>query len=178
MPLLCLLGDPEPLDQQRQQIINEEGAELFSYQGNDVEHFTSSSSPSGLYQLELLSTEKDTHCKVYATTTPESDQPYPELPYDPRVDVTSLGRTSVTLAWKPSPTASVLKQPVQYCVVVSREHNFKSLCAVEARLRADDAFMLAPSPAGTSAPSTSRTSGLLPRAQRSSAASCRSLPPG
>ncbi|XP_012500804.1 PREDICTED: protein NDNF [Propithecus coquereli] len=135
-------GDPEPLEQQKQQIIPEKGTELFSYKGNDVEYFISSSSPSGLYQLELLSTEKDTHFKVYATTTPESDQPYPELPYDPRVDVTSLGRTTVTLAWKPSPTASLLKQPIQYCVVINKEHNFKSLCAVEAKLSADDAFMM------------------------------------
>lgn len=111
-----------------------------------MESFVSSSSPSGLYQLELLSTEKDTHFRVYATTTPESDQPYPELPYDPRVDVTSLGRTTVTLAWKPSPTASLLRQPIQYCVVVNREHNFKSLCAVEAKLSVDDAFMTAPKP--------------------------------
>lgn len=139
-------GDPEPLEEQKQQVINEAGTELFSYKGNDVEYFISSSSPSGLYQLELLSTEKDTHFKVYATTTPESDQPYPELPYDPRVDVTSLGRTTVTLAWKPSPTASLLKQPIQYCVVINKEHNFKSLCAVEAKLSADDAFMMAPKP--------------------------------
>ncbi|KAG8512603.1 Protein NDNF [Galemys pyrenaicus] len=139
-------GDPEPLEQQKQQILKEEGTELFSYKGNDVEYFLSSSSPSGLYQLELLSTEKDTHFKVYATTTPESDQPYPELPYDPRVDVTSLGRTTITLAWKPSPTASLLRQPIQYCVVINKEHNFKSLCAVEAKLSADDAFMLAPKP--------------------------------
>ncbi|XP_043827134.1 protein NDNF [Dromiciops gliroides] len=139
-------GEPEPLEQQKQQIINEDGTELFSYKGNDVESFLSSSSPSGLYQLELLSTEKDTHFKVYATTTPESDQPYPELPYDPRVDVTSLGHTTVTLVWKPSPTASLLKQPIQYCVVINREHNFKSLCAVEAKMTADDAFMMAPKP--------------------------------
>ncbi|XP_074084436.1 protein NDNF [Macrotis lagotis] len=139
-------GEPEPLEQQKQQIINEDGTELFSYKGNDVESFISSSSPSGLYQLELLSTEKDTHFKVYATTTPESDQPYPELPYDPRVDVTSLGHTTVTLVWKPSPTASLLKQPIQYCVVINREHNFKSLCAVEAKMTADDAFMMAPKP--------------------------------
>ncbi|XP_043917472.1 protein NDNF isoform X2 [Protopterus annectens] len=139
-------GDPEPLDQQKQQIINEEGTELFSYKGNDVESFVASSSSSGLYQLELISTEKDTHFKVYATTTPESDQPYPELPYDPRIDVTSLGRTTVTLAWKPSPTASLLKQPLQYCVVLNKEHNFKSLCAVEAKINADDAFMMAPKP--------------------------------
>ncbi|XP_020863999.1 protein NDNF [Phascolarctos cinereus] len=139
-------GDPEPLEQQKQQIIHEDSTELFSYKGNDVESFLSSSSPSGLYQLELLSTEKDTHFKVYATTTPESDQPYPELPYDPRVDVTSLGHTTVTLVWKPSPTASLLKQPIQYCVVINREHNFKSLCAVEAKMTADDAFMMAPKP--------------------------------
>ncbi|NWU91119.1 NDNF protein, partial [Upupa epops] len=139
-------GELEPLEQQKQQITNEEGTELFSYKGNDVEYFVSSSSPSGLYQLDLLSTEKDTHFKVYATTTPESDQPYPELPYDPRIDVTSLGRTTVTLAWKPSPTASLLKQPIQYCIVINKEHNFKSLCAVEAKLSSDDAFMMAPKP--------------------------------
>ncbi|XP_056345961.1 protein NDNF [Oenanthe melanoleuca] len=139
-------GEPEPLEQQKQQITSEEGTELFSYKGNDVEYFVSSSSPSGLYQLDLLSTEKDTHFKVYATTTPESDQPYPELPYDPRIDVTSLGRTTVTLAWKPSPTASLLRQPIQYCIVINKEHNFKSLCAVEAKLSSDDAFMMAPKP--------------------------------
>ncbi|NWH94542.1 NDNF protein, partial [Aegithalos caudatus] len=139
-------GDPEPLEQQKQQITNEEGTELFSYKGNDVEYFVSSSSPSGLYQLDLLSTEKDTHFKVYATTTPESDQPYPELPYDPRIDVTSLGRTTVTLAWKPSPTASLLRQPIQYCIVINKEHNFKSLCAVETKLSSDDTFMMAPKP--------------------------------
>lgn len=144
--LPCSSGDPELLDQQKQQMTDVEGTELFSYKGNDVEYFLSSSSPSGLYQLELLSTEKDTHFKVYATTTPESDQPYPELPYDPRVDVTSFGRTTVTLAWKPSPTASILKQPIEYCVVINKEHNFKSLCAAETKMNADDAFMVAPKP--------------------------------
>ncbi|XP_066090022.1 protein NDNF [Saccopteryx bilineata] len=139
-------GEPEPLERQKQQVTEEEGTELFSYKGNDVESFLSSSSPSGLYQLELLSTEKDTHFQVYATTTPESDQPYPELPYDPRVDITALGRTTVTLAWKPSPTASLLKQPVHYCVVLNRQHNFKSLCAAEAGLSLDDTFMTAPKP--------------------------------
>ncbi|CAJ0954410.1 unnamed protein product [Ranitomeya imitator] len=59
-------GEPEPLEQQKQQIMNEEGTELFSYKGNDVEYFVSTNSPSGLYQLELISTEKDTHFKVYA----------------------------------------------------------------------------------------------------------------
>ncbi|XP_036373475.1 protein NDNF [Megalops cyprinoides] len=139
-------GEPEPLDQQKLQVTVDEGTELFSYKGNDVESYVAASSPSGLYQLELLSTEKDSNFKVYATTTPESDQPYPELPYDPRVDVTSLGRTTVTLAWKPTPTGARLRQPVQYCVVINKEHNFKSLCAVEAKISADDTFMAAPKP--------------------------------
>ncbi|KPP60001.1 protein NDNF-like [Scleropages formosus] len=139
-------GEPEPLDQQKQQATADEGTELFTYKGNDVESYVATSSPSGLYQLEILSTEKDSSFKVYATTTPESDQPYPELPFDPRVDVTSMGRTTVTLAWKPTPTGSRMKQPVQYCVVVNKEHNFKSLCAVEAKIGADDSFMVAPKP--------------------------------
>ncbi|XP_062306910.1 protein NDNF [Osmerus eperlanus] len=143
-------GEPEPLDQQKQQQQQQgtvdEGAELFSYKGNDVESYVATSTPSGLYQLELLSTEKDSNFKLYATTTPESDQPYPELPYDPRVDVTALGRTTVTLAWKPTPTGQSMGQPVQYCVVINKEHNFKSMCAAEAKINADDAFMMAPKP--------------------------------
>lgn len=140
-------GEPEPLEQQKQQQVTvDEGTELFTYKGNDVESYVATSTPSGLYQLELLSTEKDSNFKVYATTTPESDQPYPELPYDPRVDVTGLGRTTVTLAWKPTPTGSLMGQPVQYCVVINKEHNFKSMCAAEAKINVDDAFMMAPKP--------------------------------
>ena len=141
-------GQPEPLEQQQQQQVPvaEEGAELFSYRGNDVEAYVAGSAPSGLYQLEVLCTEKDSTLKVYATTTPESDQPYPTLPRDPRVDVTALGRTTVTLAWKPTPTAVLMGQPVQYCLVINKEHNFKSMCAAEAKLGADDAFMPAPKP--------------------------------
>ncbi|XP_056271057.1 protein NDNF [Pseudoliparis swirei] len=139
-------GEPEPLDQQKQQVTVDEGAELFTYKGNDVEAYLASSTPAGLYQLELLSTEKDSNFKVYASTTPESDQPYPELPYDPRVDVTALGRTTVTLAWKPTPTGFLMGQPIRYCVVINKEHNFKSMCAAEAKMSVDDAFMMAPKP--------------------------------
>ncbi|XP_061894339.1 protein NDNF-like [Entelurus aequoreus] len=139
-------GEPEVLDQQKQQVTVDEGAELFTYKGNDVESYVAASSPAGLYQLELLCTEKDSNFKAYASTTPESDQPYPELPYDPRVDVTSLGRTTVTLAWKPTPTGFLMGQPVQYCLVINKEHNFKSMCAAEAKMSADDAFMSAPKP--------------------------------
>uniref|UniRef100_A0A8C3A2B8 Protein NDNF n=1 Tax=Cyclopterus lumpus TaxID=8103 RepID=A0A8C3A2B8_CYCLU len=139
-------GEPEPLDQQKQQVTVDEGTELFTYKGNDVEAYVATSTPAGLYQLELLSTEKDSNFKVYASTTPESDQPYPELPYDPRVDVTALGRTTVTLAWKPTPTGFLMGQPIHYCVVINKEHNFKSMCAAEAKMSVEDAFMLAPKP--------------------------------
>ncbi|TNN28270.1 Protein NDNF [Liparis tanakae] len=136
--------EPEPL--QQQQLTVDEGAELFAYKGNDVEAYAAASTPSGLYQLELLSTEKDSNFKVYATTTPESDQPYPALPFDPRVDVTALGRTTVALAWKPTPTGVLMGQPIRYCLVINKEHNFKSMCAAEAKMSADDAFMMAPKP--------------------------------
>uniref|UniRef100_A0A3P9HZ45 Protein NDNF n=1 Tax=Oryzias latipes TaxID=8090 RepID=A0A3P9HZ45_ORYLA len=155
-------GEPEPLDQQKQQVTVDEGTDLFSYKGNDVESYVSTSTPSGLYQLELLSTEKDSNFKLYATTTPESDQPYPQLPYDPRVDVTALGRTTVTLAWKPTPTGSLMGQPVQYCVVINKEHNFKSMCAAEAKMSSDDAFMLAPKPGRDFSPFDFERFGFVP----------------
>lgn len=142
--VLSFQGESEPLEEQKEQTTVDEGTELFSYKGNDVESYVAVSTPSGLYELEILSTERDSNFKVYATTTPESDQPYPELPYDPRVDVTGLGHTTVTLAWKPTPTGFVMGQPVHYCVVINKEHNFKSMCAAEAKISADDAFMLAP----------------------------------
>lgn len=155
-------GQPEPLEEQKQQVTVDEGTELFTYKGNDVESYVATSTPSGLYQLELLSTEKDSNFKLYATTTPESDQPYPELPYDPRVDVTALGRTTVTLAWKPTPTGSLMGQPVQYCVVINKEHNFKSMCAAEAKMSVDDAFMLAPKPGRDFSPFDFAHFGFIP----------------
>ncbi|XP_077572873.1 protein NDNF [Stigmatopora nigra] len=139
-------GVPEPLEQQKQQLTTERGTQLFAYKGNDVESYSSSSAPSGLYQLEFLSTEKDSNFKAYASTTPESDRPYPELPQDPRVDVTALGRTTVTLAWKPTPSSQLTGTPVGYCVVVNKEHNFKSMCAAEAKAGSDALLGSAPLP--------------------------------
>ncbi|XP_051961391.1 protein NDNF-like [Xyrauchen texanus] len=155
-------GEPEPLEQQKQQVTVSEGNELFTYKGNDVESFIATSSPSGLYQLDILSTEKDSNFKIYATTTPESDQPYPDLPYDPRVDVTALGHTTVTLAWKPTPTGSIMGQPIHYCVVINKEHNFKSLCAAEAKISLDDGFMTVPKPGRDFSPFDFAIFGFLP----------------
>ncbi|XP_036306309.1 protein NDNF [Pipistrellus kuhlii] len=169
--------EPEPLEQQRPRATPGAGATLLSYRGNDVEAFAAAGAPAGLYRLELLSTERDAHFRVYATTTPASDRPYPELPRDPRVDVTALGRTTATLAWKPSPTATRLRQPVAYCVVVGREHNFKSLCAVEARLSPDDAFMAAPRPGRDFSPFDFARFGFPPGSLGGGARGPRARPP-
>ncbi|XP_043560074.1 protein NDNF-like [Chiloscyllium plagiosum] len=125
---LHLQMDPQPP-------VSGESVELFSYRGNDVESYAAAESPAGIYSLELVSIERDTIFNIYATTTPGSDQAYPKLPSDPRLGVTFVRHTSMSLVWKPSPTISCLQQPAQYCVVINREHNYKSLCAVEAKLR-------------------------------------------
>ncbi|KAH0623478.1 hypothetical protein JD844_006255 [Phrynosoma platyrhinos] len=85
--------------------------------------------------FEFLSIEKDTHITVYLATDTASDHLYPELPADPRIDVIGIGHTTVTLAWKHSPTALQYKENTQYCVLINEEHNYKSLCAAEAAIR-------------------------------------------
>ncbi|XP_072369106.1 protein NDNF-like [Scyliorhinus torazame] len=129
-------GELEPFNLQKdpKATVQGQSAELFYYQGNDVECYGIADSPAGIYRLELVSIEKDTIFNAYATTTPESDQPYPKLPSDSRLGLTFVGRTSVSLLWKPSPAVSQFHQPTEYCVVVNKKHNYKSLCAVEAKL--------------------------------------------
>ncbi|XP_067899209.1 protein NDNF-like [Heterodontus francisci] len=135
-------GELEPLNLQKdpKETTCGQNAELFHYQGNDVESYDIVDSPAGIYRLELISIEKDTIFNIYATTTPESDQPYPKLPSDSRLDVTFVGHTSVSLVWKPSPAISQFHQPAQYCVVINKKHNYKSLCAIEAKLKESDLF--------------------------------------
>ncbi|XP_078407328.1 protein NDNF-like isoform X2 [Cetorhinus maximus] len=129
-------GELEPFNPQKDPKVTVHGqsVELFYYQGNDVESYAIADSPAGIYRLELVPIEKDTIFNAYATTTPESDQPYPKLPSDSRLGLTFVGRTSVSLVWKASPAISQFRQPAEYCVVVNKEHNYKSLCAVEAKL--------------------------------------------
>ncbi|XP_007895616.1 protein NDNF-like [Callorhinchus milii] len=112
--------------------------DLFIYKGNAVETYVSVSSHSTFYRLELTSTEKNTRIRVYMTTSPQTDPPYPELPFDPRVDVTSVGQTMVTLAWKPSPSILRYEENIQYCLLINQEHNYKSLCAAEAQVESSD----------------------------------------
>ena len=74
---------------------------------------------------------------MYATTTPDSDRLYPELPSNSAVTVVSVTRHSVSLMWKPSPTATLHDQPVQYCVAVNENENFQSRCSALAHVYGD-----------------------------------------
>ncbi|XP_067828424.1 protein NDNF-like [Heptranchias perlo] len=112
--------------------------ELFTYKGIAVETYVRVLSHSAFYRLELISTEGDTQIRVYLTTHPEMEPPYPELPFDPRVDVTSVGQTTVTLAWKPSPSVLRYEGNIQYCLLVNQKHNYKSLCAAETQSELPD----------------------------------------
>ncbi|NXD66972.1 NDNF protein, partial [Eolophus roseicapillus] len=107
---------------------------IFNYKGNSVETYMGMSSPSALYMLEFLSTERDTHITVYLTTD-TSGHLYPELPMDPRIDVIGIGHTTVTLTWKHSPSVLQHRDNIQYCLLVNEKHNYKSLCAAETAIR-------------------------------------------
>ncbi|XP_071605317.1 protein NDNF-like [Heliangelus exortis] len=108
---------------------------IFNYKGNSIETYMGMSSHSSLYMLEFLSTERDTHITVYLTTDTTSENLYPELPMDPRIDVIGIGHTTVTLTWKHSPSVSQHRENIQYCLLVNEKHNYKSLCAAETAIR-------------------------------------------
>uniref|UniRef100_UPI00398E3F0B protein NDNF-like n=1 Tax=Pristiophorus japonicus TaxID=55135 RepID=UPI00398E3F0B len=135
-------GGSEPLSLQKgpREPVHGQSVELFHYQGNDVESYLIADGPAGIYRLQLVSKERDTMFHLYATTSPESDQPYPKLPGDSRLELTFVGHTRVSLVWKPIPATSRFRQPARYCVVVNKEHNYKSLCAVEAKLKEGGVF--------------------------------------
>ncbi|XP_062987712.1 protein NDNF-like [Elgaria multicarinata webbii] len=108
---------------------------LYSYRGNSVETYMGTSYYSAVYMLEFLSIERDTHITVYLTTDATSEHLYPELPMDPRIDVIGIGPTTVTLAWKHSPTVLQYKENIQYCLLMNEKYNYKSLCAAETATR-------------------------------------------
>uniref|UniRef100_A0A4W3HCD7 Protein NDNF n=1 Tax=Callorhinchus milii TaxID=7868 RepID=A0A4W3HCD7_CALMI len=124
-------GGPHPLRHRE--------TRLFSYRGNDVETFSRAGRSAGRYTLELLCTERDTGVRVWAGVGPE--RPYPSLPRDPRLEVAAVGHTSLSLVWKPSPDIAA-----QYCALVSRRHNYKSLCAAEPELWGGQGAAAGPGP--------------------------------
>ena len=96
---------------------------------DDVMTYRTAASPAGIYMLEIKAVTSDSTLKMYATTTPDSDHAYPELPSDSDVDILSVSKNTVVLAWKPSPTERVHGQPVQYCLSANKVKNFKTMCA-------------------------------------------------
>ena len=102
------------------------------YFGESAATFITDYGPSGVYTLTIKAVEDDTSVKIYATTTPYSDHPYPELPLDASVDIVSNEDQAVTLMWKPSPTNTAHDIEVKYCIMANRERNFQSLCGAEA----------------------------------------------
>ena len=102
------------------------------YVGEGASTFITDYGPSGVYTLMIKAIEDDTSVRIYATTTPYSDHPYPELPLDANVDIVSNEDEAVTLMWKPSPTNTAHDIDVQYCVMANRKRNFQSMCGAEA----------------------------------------------
>lgn len=89
--------------------------------------------PASIYILRLKSQEQDTTASVYLHDGPGSPGAFPKLPSDPRVHTFGVGLTSVTLSWNPSTSVTqpshTAKHLYDYCVLVNRNHNYRSLCA-------------------------------------------------
>ncbi|XP_041364173.1 protein NDNF-like [Gigantopelta aegis] len=108
---------------------------LDTFEGGGRMTYFSPNSPQGLYTIELEPTKSDTNVRIFGTTTPGLYNPFPELPSDSRVNVTALGRKSISFEWKGSKATS--KKNVEYCISVSRLQRFQSHCAVLAHSQGD-----------------------------------------
>ncbi|XP_069609301.1 protein NDNF-like isoform X1 [Ranitomeya imitator] len=124
-----------PFDNSKNQAYYKTVSTLFNYKGNSVENYVGTFSYSSLFVLEFLSTERDTHISVYLTTDLAHGNLFPELPGDPRIDVTTLNHNSVSLVWKASPSAMKQKDHIEYCILVNEKHNYKSMCAADTAIR-------------------------------------------
>ncbi|XP_069096675.1 protein NDNF-like [Pleurodeles waltl] len=131
-------GDNDNLDSPKTQSTLRTVSTLFHYKGNSVETYEGKLLYSAIFLLEFLSTERDTHITVYLTTGKIYNNLFPELPLDPRIDVVGSAHSSVTLAWKPSPSVLHHKEHIQYCLLVNEKHNYKSLCAAETAIRSSE----------------------------------------
>ncbi|XP_063969073.1 protein NDNF-like [Lytechinus pictus] len=116
----------------RRQPTTTPGTILKSYSGYDAGKYMTNTSPACTYVLEVRSVERGTSFQIYATSTPDSDHFFPELPSDPQVDVTSFNKNRVSLAWKPSPSDVVYHQPVRYCLAINTRRNYHTWCGVQA----------------------------------------------
>ena len=132
---LCFSADDEDelfQQQQSSEVKQSETVYLQNFTEDTRTTYLNEDSPAGIYSIIFIATDTDSTVRIHATTTPFSDQPYPALPSDNSVKVMSVSTSTVTLAWKPSPTQSSLHQELEYCVSVNKRQNFGTLCAAEA----------------------------------------------
>ncbi|XP_046885874.1 LOW QUALITY PROTEIN: protein NDNF [Hypomesus transpacificus] len=112
---------------------------IHTYTGNAMDTYSGPSyAQASIYILRLRSKDQDTSSAVYLHEGPGPSGAFPELPPDPRVHTLGVGMTSVTLSWSPSSTQARLphSQPsYEYCVLVNRQHNYRSLCAAREGIR-------------------------------------------
>ncbi|XP_035669228.1 protein NDNF-like [Branchiostoma floridae] len=121
------------------------GSVVGRFSGHEVMSYLNPASQRAMYRVQVTSRGADTLFGMYATTTPDSDKPYPEVPGDPKVNTSDVGKSEATLSWKPSPTETKFHLPVKYCIAVSRARNLKTLCAVDSRRSGGDDMPM-PSP--------------------------------
>ncbi|XP_030643037.1 protein NDNF [Chanos chanos] len=115
-------------------------AKIYTFTGNALDVYTGPAyAPASIYILRLKSREQDTKVSVYLHEGPEPSGVFPQLPADPRVHTLGVGMTSVTLSWAASSSVPLLgptdKQNHEYCVLVNRKHNYRSLCAAQEEIR-------------------------------------------
>ncbi|XP_053548838.1 protein NDNF-like [Bombina bombina] len=124
-----------PVDDLKTQSQYKDVTTLFHYKGNSVETYVGTFSNPSFFMLEFLSSERDTHITVYLTTDLMHGNRFPELPFDPRIEVTAVSHNSASLVWKSSPSALKSRENIEYCLLVNEKHNYKSLCAADTAVR-------------------------------------------
>lgn len=109
------------------QPVGPSGTLLGNFSADTLWTYKEDNGPSGIYSVVLKAEGNDSSVRLYASTSPESDQTFPHLPTDATVRVMDSTDSTVTVAWKSSPTEN-LDADVEYCVAVSKERNFVSEC--------------------------------------------------
>ncbi|KAM9848096.1 protein NDNF [Aulostomus maculatus] len=106
---------------------------LHGFSGNAVDTYRGPSYPhASIYILRMRSKQKSSSATVYLHEGPGASGAFPLVPADPRVHTLGVGMTSVTLSWDPSASLTSLPQTQKsydYCVLVSSQRNYPSLCA-------------------------------------------------
>lgn len=159
---------------------------LKSYTGSDVSGFESENPDPGVYSLVLVNDDRDGSVRLFASTSSPSDSPFPLLPDDHMVRITSSSPKSpsqfpfssssssgssrsstkiedfakIHLTWKRSPTEEWHRQPVEYCLSANNFGHLQTYCAARA-LAFDDPRPTMPLYAGFGKP-PGRTRGKGP----------------